>query len=116
MHTVVVTPSYLAAAKSTRMSEVVRLEIVKALAVDPSAGDLIRGTHGPRKLRHARPGQGKSGGYRVITYFHSAGLPVFLITVFGKNQKANLTKAEAIALGEMTKAIATNYTKKEQRR
>ncbi len=40
------------------------------LAEHPTAGDLISGTGGARKLRWARPGKGKRGGVRVIYYFH----------------------------------------------
>jgi hypothetical protein len=40
----------------------------------------------------AAKGKGKSGGVRVIYYFHSEALPVFLLTVYAKNQKADLTK------------------------
>lgn len=111
MHTVVETPSFLAAAKEAGMSDAVRAQIVAVVAYAPESGDLIQGTHGLRKLRHAKPGGGKSGGYRVISYFHSNSLPVFLITVFGKNQKSDLTKAEASALGGMVKAMASNYRK-----
>jgi hypothetical protein len=112
MHTVVETPSYLAAAKSAGMNEETRAAIVTTVAARPDAGDLIPGAQGLRKLRHARPGRGKSAGFRVITFFHSTELPVFLITVFGKNQKANLSDAEAIALGAMVKTIAANYRRK----
>jgi hypothetical protein len=115
MHTVVETPSYLAAAKAAGMSAATRAEIVSAVASDPTTGDLLQGTHGLRKLRHARPGSGKSGGFRVITFYHSPALPVFLITVFGKNEKANLSRAEANALGEMVKAMAANYQRRSKK-
>jgi hypothetical protein len=115
MHTVVETPTYLAAAKSAGMNAEIRAEIVAVVAVDPKVGDLIAGTHGLRKFRHARAGGGKSGGFRVITYFHSTGLPVFLTTAFGKNQKANLSDAEATALGRMVKSMAETYRKRESR-
>jgi hypothetical protein len=66
---------------------------------------LIAGTGGVRKLRWAREGMGKSGGVRVIYYFHSERLPLYLLTVFGKNEKANLTKAEANALSKLVKLL-----------
>jgi hypothetical protein len=43
--------------------------IVSALAAEPLAGDLIAGTGGARKVRSARTGSGKSGGYRTVHYF-----------------------------------------------
>ena len=55
---------------------------------------MIEGTGGVRKLRWARDGRGKSGGVRVIYYFHSEAMPLYLLTMFAKNERANLSKAE----------------------
>ena len=60
----------------------------------PVDGDLIEGTGGVRKLRWGRDGRGKSGGVRVIYYFHSEAMPLYLLTMFAKNERANLSKAE----------------------
>ena len=79
--------------------------LISYLAEHPSAGVLLTGTGGVRKLRWAREGKGKSGGVRVIYYFHSERLPLYLLTVFGKNEKANLTKAEANALSKLVKLL-----------
>ena len=76
------------------MDEEERIAVVDLLALNPQAGDIMSGCGGARKVRIARPGQGKSGGHRVITYFANMDAPVFLLTVFPKNVKANLTKAE----------------------
>ncbi len=46
-------------------------DLIAYLSEHPSAGDLIQGTGGIRKLRWARGTKGKSGGVRVIYYFHS---------------------------------------------
>jgi hypothetical protein len=113
MHTVVETPSFLAAAKAAGMSDDVRAEIVEALADNPQMGDLIAGAGGVRKFRFAKPGMGKRGGYRVVSFYHDEGLPVFLLSVFGKNEKDNLSKAERNDLGVAVKAIAEAYVKKE---
>ena len=40
----------------------------QALVADPTAGDLIRGSGGVRKLRWSVAGRGKRGGIRVIYY------------------------------------------------
>ena len=70
------------------------MEVVEYLAANPRAGDLMQGTGGVRKLRWARAGRGKSGGVRVIYYFHSDVMPLYLLTAFGKNERSNLSKAE----------------------
>lgn len=94
MHTVVETPAYLASAKDEGVDEDERAEIVRFLSSDPTAGDLIVGTGGARKVRFAGRGHGKSGGYRVITFFAGDDIPVFLLDIYGKGNRANLTKAE----------------------
>lgn len=97
MHTVVETPTYIAVAR-TLFSEAERAETM--VAANPECGDVIPGTGGFRKVRMARQGKGKSGGARVIYIFRNERFPVFLITVFAKNQKANLTAAERNALAK----------------
>jgi|SRR5439155_2265355 len=105
MHTVVETDAFLAAAKAAGMSEEEREMVVSIIAADPGAGVIMPGTGGCRKLRVRKPGTGKSGGYRVVTYFAGEDFPTFLLTVFGKNEKDNLTKAERNALGVLTRTL-----------
>ena len=57
-------------------------------------GDLIQGTGRARKVRFAGRGKGKSGGYRVITFYAGARLPVFLLALYAKGDRADLSKAE----------------------
>jgi len=66
---------------------------------------MIEGAGGVRKLRWARDGRGKSGGVRVIYYFHSAVMPLYLLTMFAKNERANLSKAERNELAELVDAL-----------
>ena len=109
MHTVVETPSYLSAARSAGLDDELRAEIVRMIAENPTMGDLLEGTGGFRKFRVARPGGGKSGGYRVVSYFWAEDIPVFLITVFAKNQRANLTMAERNELKKLSSTIVETY-------
>ena len=61
----------------------------------------MEGTGGVRKLSWSRDSRGKSGGVRVIYYFHSEGVPRYLLTLFAKNERANLSKAERNELAEL---------------
>ena len=106
MHTVIETPAYIAAAKDGGMTTEEMVAVADLIGTNPEAGEIMPGCGGARKLRFAKPGKGKSGGYRVITYFAGADVPVFLLTVFGKNEKANLTKGERNDLAKLTKALA----------
>ena len=65
------------------------------------------GTGGIRKLRWGRGNRGKSGGVRVIYYYHDDRIPLYLLTVFGKNEQANLTKAERNDLAKLVDLLVT---------
>ena len=112
MQTVVETPGYLTAAKAAGLSEAERRDVVTAVAGDPGLGELLVGTGGLRKFRFARLGGGKSGGYRILSYYLSAAYPVFLIGVFAKNQKENISAAERSAIARRLKAMSETYEKK----
>ena len=66
---------------------------------------VIKGTGGVRKVRVALEGRGKSGGARVVYYFHSEAIPLYLLTVFAKNEKANISKAERNALARLVELL-----------
>ena len=93
MLTVAEVPEYIRRAEKL-LTATERRDVVDYLAAHPKAGDLMEGTGGVRKLRWGRGGQGKSGGVRVIYYFHSEAMPLYLLTLFAKNERANLSKAE----------------------
>ena len=76
------------------LSDDEKAELIAYLAMHPNAGVLVKATGGIRKLRWARHGQGKSGGVRVIYNFHSDMMPLYLLTIFGKNEKANISGRE----------------------
>lgn len=80
---------------------------VDLLASDPEAGDVVAGTGGCRKVRLAARGKGKSGGYRLLTYFVRADGRVLLLTVFSKADRANLSKADRNGLARLTKRLDT---------
>jgi hypothetical protein len=108
MQTVVETPSYLKAAEKL-FSAQEREGIVAMVASDPECGDVIQGTGGFRKVRVGRSGMGKRGGARLIYILRSERFPVFLITVYSKNEKANLTKKERNDLAKLADAIFARY-------
>ena len=63
------------------------------------------GTGGFRKVRVAMEGRGKSGGARVIYFLHNETMPVYLLTVFAKNDKENLTQGERNELRKRVEEI-----------
>lgn len=71
-----------------------RDDLTNHLAANPEAGAVIAETGGLRKIRWKRAGQGTRGGYRVIYYYHSHAMPLFVFTGYGKNEKENLSDNE----------------------
>ena len=102
MQTIVETEGYLRAAKEAGMAEAERQSAIDLVASDPEGGEVMQGTGGVRKARIAGRGKGKSGGYRIVWYFGGGDIPVFLLTVFGKGEKANLKQGERNALRSLT--------------
>jgi len=86
--------------------------IISYLATHPQSGVIMQGTGGIRKLRWASGSKGKSGGVRVIYYYHNEAVPLFLLTVFGKSEKANLSKAERNEFAKFTSILVKNYGEK----
>lgn len=91
-----------------------REDLIAYLAEHPSSGVLIEGTGGVRKLRWGRSGRGKSGGVRVIYYFHSEIMPLYLLAVFGKNEKANISREEKRALAKAVIELVAHWTKRHE--
>ena len=75
----------------------------------PTAGDLIPGTGGVRKLRWVLEGRGKRGGARIIHFFHNTRLPLFLLTAFAKNERTDLSQADRNGLRTVTKLLVDTY-------
>jgi len=112
MQTVALTNAFLRAAKQAGMAEGEIDDLVDFLAANPTAGVEIAGTGGCRKVRFAGRGKGKSGGYRIVTFYTGVRLPIFLITVFSKGERSDLSKAECNGLRAITKAIVAEYSRR----
>lgn len=111
MHTVIETPDYLADAKAAGITEGERVRIIELFARNPQSGELIVGTGGAMKTRFAGRGKGKSGGYRIISFFSGRDVPVFLLAVFSKGQRVNLSQAERNELRSELAGLAKDYRK-----
>jgi hypothetical protein len=113
MQTVVETRHYAARAEKF-LSEDERNSLIDFLASDPLRGDVLAGTGGIRKVRFARGGRGRSGGARVIYYFYNAENPIYLLEIFGKTEKANLTAAERNAMAKVAAEIKQQLLRRKR--
>jgi len=114
LHAVCELRAFRKAAENAGMTERDIEGLTNYLSENPSAGDVIQGTGGCRKLRFAIRSnkKGKSGGIRTITLFTGESMPVFLVTVFAKGQKVTLTKSERNGLKQLSSLIVTEYSRR----
>ena len=94
---------------SKLLTDAEKTALINHLAKHPQDGVLMQGTGGIRKLRWGVGGRGKRGGARVIYYYHNVSTPLFLLTVFGKSDKVNLTKSECNDLAKLTNQLINHY-------
>lgn len=111
MQSVVFTAVFERHAKDAGLTDDELMAIATRLAESPLVGDLIPGTGGARKTRFARAGKGKSGGYRTVHYFGGDDIPVFLLALIDKGERADLSQAERNALSKLLAGIGTAYRK-----
>ncbi|WP_372716725.1 type II toxin-antitoxin system RelE/ParE family toxin [Immundisolibacter sp.] len=106
-------PEYIRRADKL-LTEAQRRDVIDYLAAHPKAGDLLEGTGGIRKLRWSRGGRGKSGGVRVIYYFHSETMPLYLLTLFAKNERTSLSKSERNVLAGLVDLLQMAWIKRSK--
>ncbi len=109
MHGVLSTWGFENDAKAAGLSEEEVVAIVTWLSGNPLAGDLIPGTGGARKVRFAGKGKGKSGGYRTVHYYGGLDVPLFLLALIDKGERANLSKAERNTIAQELASLAEDY-------
>lgn len=111
--TVIEFPKFLAQIGEI-LSSVERDEFVNYIAQNPADGSVIPGTGGIRKIRWGGNNKGKRGGVRIIYYFYNETSPIFLLTMFGKNEKEDLTseqKRQMITLASILKSECKSWGK-----
>ncbi len=85
------------------MEKLVKIE--EELIINPHKGDLIQGTHGARKVRAGGEGKGKRGGFRIIYYFHDTRNRIWLLNLYSKKSKGDLSPEEKSDLGRVVLEI-----------
>lgn len=116
MFCVIQTDSFVSAAKRLGLSDSEVQNIINTISRDPHVGDVIKGTGGARKWRVPARGKGKSGGYRVISFFAAEDVPVFLLDIFSKGEQINLSQAERNELKSVLGGMANDYRENASRK
>ena len=94
------------------LSEAEQDALIDVVAYDPTSGVVIPGTGGLRKLRVAAGGSGKRGGARVIYYFYNEDMPLLLMAIFAKNERADLSERQKKASVRYAEEFAAQWRKK----
>jgi hypothetical protein len=89
------------------LSDEVLSAIENDLLKNPERGAIIQGTNGARKARVADPvrQKGKRGGFRYIYIYFEAHSQIYLLLIYGKGVKDDLSKAEKRFIAESVKRI-----------
>jgi hypothetical protein len=85
---------------------------VDFIARNPEAGEVIPKTGGVRKLRWRRPGIGKSGGVRVIYFYHNEQMPIFLLLIYAKARREDMTPDQKRQVTGLATALRRAYRKR----
>jgi len=76
-----------------------------AIAAAPTAGPVVPGTGGARKARAARGGRGKSGGARIIYYVMTKRGVIYLLDVYAKSEKEDLSDGQKNEIRKRVEAL-----------
>ena len=90
------------------------MELQKMLLKNPDAGDIMQGTGGLRKVRFAFAGRGKSGSVRVCYVDFDEFTVTYLITVYSKKEKDNLTDKEKVVLKALVKQLKSEAAERRK--
>ena len=84
-------------------------EMKQELACLRQLGSVIEGTGGLRKFRFGAKGKGKRGGARVLYYYGGDHMPIFLIAIYPKSEKENISAAEKKAIKKLINCLTEEY-------
>jgi hypothetical protein len=94
------TAPFMARCTRLGLTEADRDDMVLQVARDPSAGVLVKGSGGLRKVRWGGP-----GGYRILVAYFDKDSSAVLMSILAKNQQANFTAAQTKLLHAQVNTI-----------
>lgn len=90
-------------------SEEERFEFVDFIASNPEAGDVIPDTGGVRKVRWSRQGRGRRGGVRVIYFYYNPEAPLYLLMVYAKAAREDMTPGEKRTVSDLAAILKRQH-------
>jgi hypothetical protein len=113
--TVAETPIFMRQAQSI-WSDEDREAFVDFIARNPEAGDVIPEAGGVRKLRWRMQGRGKRGGTRVIYFFYDREAPIYLLMVYAKGAREDISPEAKKMVREFAARIKQAHRDRKGRR
>lgn len=98
-------PTFLKSWNKLRLTEELLRQLEQELLSNPSVGEIIESTGGLRKMRYALPNQGKSGSTRILYVDFISHEQLYLINIYPKNEKDNITNAEKKEYKDLVKIL-----------
>src|SRR5215831_12378041 len=87
-------------------------EMLQHFGMFRQLGVVIQGTGGLRKARWSAGGKGKRSGARVIYYYGGDHMPIFMIAIYTKSERADMTSPEKKAAAKLVKHLQEQWKPK----
>jgi hypothetical protein len=88
-------------------------ELQEHLNIYPETGKMIKKTGGVRKMRWAVKGKGKSGGIRVLYIDFISYEKIYLLMVYPKSKKENITDNEKKVIRKLVEELKNELRRKK---
>ena len=73
-------------------------ELISSLKLDPFQGTPLANSCYKIRFAISSKGKGKSGGARVITHIYVTGKIVYLLTIYDKSERENISEKEILLI------------------
>jgi hypothetical protein len=87
-------------------------DLQEFLCINPEAGSVIQHTGGVRKLRWSLRDKGKSGGARILYVDFIMHEKIYLLTVYPKSKKENISEKEKKTIKELVTKLKEELRRK----
>jgi hypothetical protein len=93
-----------------------QLEVLRQdVATLRQLGSVIKGSGGLRKMRCGTGHKGKRGGARVIYYYGGDHMPVFLVAIYAKSEKEDVSSGALKDMRQYVARVQAEYPVKPNR-
>lgn len=97
-------PDYIKRARRL-LTDTQRAAMEESIAENPEIHPVVAQTGGVRKVRWSRTGMGKRGGVRAVYLFVTGKGTVYMLDIYGKHEKPDLTPDDRRRLRKLVAAL-----------